>query len=298
MKLADLLKSLLTKAGIEKAEIDKVLAEPKIADVDIADDVASATDKALLSLTVAKTHPEIVTALKAAAKAELYNGLDAEINDVMTEIGLTDEQRADIMAEKSSTKRAALLAKKVKEYEAASHKGSSNADKKELVDKVNALLAEKTKLQKEHADALAAKDADIATKLLNKDLEFDLLGFNYALPKDTPSSVKLAAARASLDRRLLEKKLKVVIENGVKKVVREDGTDYHDDTNKPVSYNDFISGALAQDNLLAASDPADPADPAKTKFPPRLGKEGDDPKVDPYQIAAATDDLDNIKAYL
>jgi hypothetical protein len=298
MKLTDLLKSLLTKAGVAEAEIAKITADPKIAEVDIADDIATATDKALLSLSVAKTHPEIVTALKAAAKAELYNGLDAEISDVMTEIGLTDEQKADILSEKSSTKRAALLAKKVKEYEAAAHKGSNNADKKELIDKVNALNTQISKIQKEHADAIAAKEAEITTKLLNKDLEFDLLGFNYALPKDTPASVKLAAARASLDARLNEKKLRVVIENGVKKVVREDGTDYHDDTNKPVSYNDFISGALAQDNLLAASDPADPADPAKTKFPHRVGKEGDDPKVDPYQVAAASDDLDNIKAYL
>ncbi len=297
MKLTDLLKSLLTKAGVAQADIDKVIADKALEAVEIDDAIATTTDKSLLSLAVAKTHPEIVTALKAAAKAELYNGLDAEITDVMTEIGLTDDQKAEIMAEKSSTKRAALLAKKVKEYESAAAKAGKDTDKKELIDKVNTLNTQISKMQKEQADAIAKLQADHATALLNKDLEFDLLGFNYALPKDTPASVKLAAARASIDRRLAEKKLSVKIENGAKRIVREDGTDYTDDTHKPVSYNDFINGALAQDNLLAASDPEPPA-PGKTKFPTHVGKEGDEPKVNQSLVEAANDSLEDIKAYL
>lgn len=298
--MTDLLKSLAQKAGVPTAEIDKLVALESIASVEVDDSTADLLERNLMNLDVAKTHPAIKDAIGKMIKAELYNGLDAEITSTMTEIGLTEAQQSEILAEKSSTKRAALLAKKVKEYEAANHKDAGTAEKRELIQKVNDLNNNISKLQSEHAAALQAKDTELASKLLNKEIEFDLLGFNYALPENTPAHVKLAAARAVIDSQLATKGLKVISDNGVRKVVKADNTDYFDEHNKPVSYNDFISGALAQNNLLAASnDDGNGGEGGKTKFPPRVDNDGKDKnKPNPSLIEAADSDLDNIKQYM
>ena len=129
-------------------------------------------------------------------------------------------------------------------------------------------------------------------------METDLLGFNYIFPKETPASVKLAAAKNSIDRRLAEKGLKVVTTESGRKIVRIDGTDYFDDANKPVSYNDFISGALAQDNLLLVSK-EDDSDDDKSRFPGRVdGGKGNEYKVNENYLASVDSDLENINAHL
>jgi hypothetical protein len=295
MKVVALLKSFATKAGLTAEQIAEIEGIEALKELDIKDELASSLEKNLLSLAAAKTHPDVRAALEKTFKAELYNGLDAEINDVMTEIGLSDAQKADILAEKSSTKRASLLAKKVKEYEAAASKDSGTADKKELLAKVNDLNNNIAKLQREHDAALKAKDAELSEKLLQKEIEFDLLGYNYAFPEGTPAHIKLASANASISRRLTEKGVKVVVDNGIKKLVRLDGTDFYDEHNKAVSYKEFIDGALAQDSLLMASDP-DKGDGGKTKYPPKVEGGKDDPKVNHSLVEAADADYANLMA--
>ena len=299
-KLIDFFKDMAVKAGIpaDDANLVKVLTDPALAAIEIDPTVSNIIDRNLLSLTAAKANPEVRKALETTFKAELYNGIDAEIDSAMTDLGLTDAQKTEILFEKGSGKRAALLAKKVKEYEAANHTAAGTSDKKELLTKVNDLNNNIAKLQREHADALKAKDTELSDKLLQKDVETDLLGFNYIFPKETPNPVKLAAAKNSIDRRLAEKGLKVVTTDAGRKIVRLDGTDYFDENNKAVSYNDFISGALAQDNLLLVSD-GNNAEGGKAKLPEKVtGSDGKESKVNQSLLASADEDLANIASYI
>lgn len=299
-KVNEFIKSLAKKAGIDENDPNiKALIENPALDVDIPAETANVIGTKLMTLEAAKGNPDIRKELKEVFKAEVLNGLDAEINAAMDEMGLSDEVKTEILKEKSSYKRASLLAKKVKEVESALNKDAGTSDKKELTNKINELNNLIAKKDREHADTIKAKDAELVDKLLQKDIETDLLGFDYIFPKETPNAVKLAAANNAVTRRLAEKGLKVIATpDGGRKVVRiADDTDYTDDQHNVVSYKDFISGALAQDSLLRASDGED-SSPAggKTKFPDKVEGGDEAKKVNPSYMDAVDADIANLEA--
>lgn len=272
MKLTEFIKSLAKKAGIPDtdANLTAIAGNTSLADVEIANETANIINGNLYTADAAENNPAIRKKLVDIGRAEIFNGLDAEINSTMDELGLADDVKTVILAEKSSTKRAALLAKKVKEIEGT----TKGTDKNELTKQVNDLNSKIATMQREHETALKSKDTELAEKMLQKDIDTDLTGFNYIFPKETPLPTKLAAARASINTKLAAKGLKVVTDAaGNKKLVRSDGTDYFDETNKPVSYHDFLSGALAQDNLLLVTDPNNQGDGDKTTPPKVYGNQ-------------------------
>lgn len=288
-KIADYIKSIAVKAGIpaDNAELVKIIENQAINDIVIAPELTNLIDASLITVENAKNHPKVKEAIEKVIKAELYNGVDAELNTAMDELTLSEAERTEILAERSSTKRAALLAKKVKEWEAKKNASADSLDKKALTEQINAAKAEIIKLKADHETALKLKDAEKADALLQKDVESDLLGFKYSLPETTPTSVKLAAAKDSINRRLAELGLKVVMsDSGSRKLVTKDGTDYIDTSkNQVVTWNDFISGALAQDNLLLVSQEGNPG--GNTHFPQKVETQKQDGKTNQSLIDAA-----------
>lgn len=295
MKLVDLVKALIQKAGIPDtdADIAALLADANIANVEIADAKANLINNSLMNLSAAKNHPDVRKELINIGRAEAFNGMDDEIKATMGELGIADDVKAKILEEKSTTKRASLLAKEVKRLEAE----GKGADKTALTQQINDLNRQIGDIQRQAADNLAKKEEEYNQRYLAQSIDFDLAGFNYIFPKETPTATKLAAARASINRSLAEKGAKVVLDAaGNKKVVRADGTDYYDETHKPVSYNDFITGALAHDNLLTASE--DPADPGTHKTPTPQRVPGNPDKVDHNFLRSADADLANLEGAL
>lgn len=272
MKLTDFIKSLAKKVGIPETDpnIVAIVGNASLADVDIAPETVNTINANLYTADAAINNPEIrkeiIPAGIAIGRAEVFNGLDLTVTQTMDELGLDDAARAEILAEKSTPQRAALLAKKAREIGSAGKEG--NANTKELVKQVNDLNSAISKIKRDHELEIKAKDAEVSERMLQKDIDTDLTGFNYIFPKETSLNTKLAAARASINTKLAAKGLKVVSDSaGNKKIIRADGTEYFDEQNKPVSYHDFVSGALAQDNLLMVTDPTTLRDEDKTKPP-------------------------------
>lgn len=292
MKLTALLKALFTKAGIPEtdANASAILSNATISDVELADETANLVNNSLLSIAAAKSHPDIRRELIAAGRSEAYDGMDNEIQTTMSELGIDEATKTKILAEKSTTKRAALLAKEVKRL--ADEKPGNTA---ELTQKVNDLNKNISDLQSKHENELRAERERHEAALLQESINYDLVGYNYIFPKETPVSTKLAAAKASIERALQAAGAKVVRDgNGNKKIVRTDGTDYFDASHKAVNYNDFISAALAQDNLLTATQDPDP----KRDNPPAPPKVPGNETVDQGFLEAADANIDNLEAAL
>ncbi len=256
MKLPLLLKELFKKAGIPEADPNAtaLLTNAAIAEIDFPDESANLVNNSLMSLAAAKSHPDIRKELISAGRSEAFDGMDNEIQNTMNELGIDEPTKVKILAEKSTPKRAALLAKELKRL---GDEKPGNA--KEHIDKVNELNKNISDLQEKHRTELEAAKTQYEQALLQESINNDLVGFNYIFPKETPKTTVLAAAKASIDRALMTAGAKVVRDaSGNKKLVRADGTDYFDATHKSVTYNDFISAALAQDNLLTATQEPDP----------------------------------------
>lgn len=290
MKLIALVKDLFIKAGVkmDDTKVAEFLNTGTIQDVEVPDEVANQVNTTLMSLAAAESDTNLRSKLIGIGRKEAYDGMDSEINATMNELGIADDVKQKILAEKSTTKRAALLAKEVK---GSSEKGSTQ---KEMTETIN-------KLNKQISDAQAEKEAEIKKirddydgKLLQQSIDFDLSGYNYAFPDATPMGTKIAAAKASLNARLAADGAKVITDAaGNKKVVNADGTDYYDANKKAVSYKDYITAALTQDNLLTAS--KDPKGNPGRKDDPPTKIPGQDGKGDSTFLAAADADIANLE---
>lgn len=290
MKLIALLKDLILKSGVPETEaaVATLLADATIQNIEVADDTANKINAGLLNLTAAEAHPTIRTKLIAIGRAEAFDGVDSEINATMTELGLADDVKTKILAEKSTTKRAALLAKEVK---AVSEKGGSDVTEK--IKTINELNKKISDMQTEKQTEIDKIKSESAERFLQQSIDFDLSGFSYIFPDNTPMTTKLAAAKASVLSKLAKDGAKVITDNaGNKKIVKQDGTDYYDTANKAVEYNDYLKAALTQDNLLAVSKEhkktENPRNPDPTKIP------GQEDKGDTSFLAAADSDIDNL----
>lgn len=293
MKLIALIKYLAAKAGIPETdpEVQEILTNATIQDVEVADKAANVINANLMSLAAAKANPDIRQELIAIGRKEAYDGTDAEINSTMTELNIPDDVKTKILAEKSTPKRAKLLAVEIKRIEAEN--GGKSAD---LVKQINELNAKIGQAQQEKTEAVNAEKSKYEERILAQAVDFDLAGFNYIFPKETPKTTVIAAAKASISRKMAEAGVKVTIDEttGIKKLVRLDGTEYYDKDHKAVSYNDFLTSALTGDNLLSAHDPN--PEPGRNPTPQKV--EGNPEKGDKTFMAAADQNIENLETAL
>lgn len=153
-KLSEFLKNLVVKAGGNpEDEALKGALTALNADYELADELVSAIDNGLLSISTAKNnYPE----LKNHYFAQAYKGLDSELDKVIESEHLPEEAIAELRQETSSTKRAAKLALKIKELEAKKGNAKQTDTTKlneQIVDLNNQLRAEKdarAQLEQEH----------------------------------------------------------------------------------------------------------------------------------------------------
>lgn len=292
-KIKDFVKSLAEKAGYatDNAELVAFMELPE-AEVELPPVIVNFINQNTIGLKNASQNPEVRKALKPVFFAEAYNGLDAELVTLMDEINLPEDVRKSLLEEQSSTKRASQLARKIKEIESENAKKSGNSDKTELQSKVNELNGLITKLQKEHTDAIQRLQEETAATLLNKDIEFDLNAYKYALPDKMPHSAKIATAKNLFDAEMRAKGAFVKIVDGVKKLVRADGTEYTDANHRTVNYNEFMSGVLANNDLLLASNNGDDTSPPRQQYDSVAGLEKG--KVNQNFVDALDSDLANI----
>src|ERR1044072_2186607 len=126
-KVSEFIKSLIVKSGgnAEDEKIKTALAAID-ANIELGDELVGTIDRGLISIENAKNnHPDIKKHYTALA----LNGLDSELKRLMEDEKFGEEVIAELEAEKISTKRTALLAKKIKQLEAAKATSGKEATK-------------------------------------------------------------------------------------------------------------------------------------------------------------------------
>lgn len=260
MILEELVYNLFMKSGLPKDHefLTTISESKKLADIEVPDDVAQQVEGNLYTYDSASSNPKI----KSKLFAEAMNGVDAELDRTMDELGFDEELKNEIKAEKSTPKRAALLTKKVKELESAKAKTSDKGDKSELQNQINTLNAEKSRMiadmKSEKDSLLASHENDITSLLVNN----SLASFNYGLG-DVPKETAILAARLTIDNAMKQEGIRTVREDNTLKLVRNDGTDYYDKAQNQVDYKSFVERTLASNKLLKTTEPAK-QEPGKT----------------------------------
>lgn len=233
MKTSEFVKNLLKKAGVAH--------EGEIGD-EIPDEVATSADNALLTIAAAtNNHPQV----KKVYFAQAYNGLDAELNDIITEFGIPDDVKAEIEKAGGTTKRATALIRKIKELSAKDQpadKGKAaelQAEINKLHGQLKAELESKEKLQKDFDNNL--KQIKIQTKLGGLKSAYKT---SY---DDLPAEAKDAAMDALLAKALQDSDADFTFdEKGNLALVKKDGTNLFGENHTLVTPQAFLDKTFSK----------------------------------------------------
>lgn len=249
---ADFLKELAIKAGvkIDDEKIKPLLAAPELAGIQIPDELATGIDNGLLSISAAKNnHPEIRGHYVAAA----YDGLDKELNRFIEDHKLPDEIKSEILAEKSSTKRAVLLAAKIKELEekkATSGKG----EKETLQTQINDLNAQ----LRSEKDKEAGIRAEYEKKLKDKDMSYalrNILGGYKTIYDSLDGEVKDITLKAIINKSLNADAAEFTVDDSGQLVLRKkDGTNFFGEDNRLLTPKSYLDKIMSRDKILIVND--------------------------------------------
>lgn len=251
-KVNEFLTLLLNKAGVNVSDeaIKTALAVPELANVEVPDNVITGIDNGLISLTQAKNnHSEI----KNHYFAQAYDGLDKELSRFMEDHKLPDEVKAELLGEKSSTKRAVMLSAKIKDLEekkATSGKGEKDTLQAEI-NKLNAeLRTTKEGIQGIHTD-YAKKMQEIR---MNHALGTLLSGYKTiydALPPD----VKEITLKALINKSLASDSAELNIdEQGNLSIKKKDGANIFGENNVQHTPNTYLDKIFSRDKILVVND--------------------------------------------
>lgn len=247
-KISELFKSLAKKAGIDITgdEYKPVLELT----AEVPDALNSALETNLMSEAAALNNSKI----KATLKAQIYNGIDSDVNALIEEYELEDSVKTAILSEKKSVDRIKKLASHLKEQ---STKASKEGNKPEadalrrqvqdLNEKIKTVTADKQK----EIDQLKADNENASTGF---DVKALLSSKEFTLPKEIAKGEQLKMIHGIVTEELKTKGLKLVRENGLLKLTKEDGSEPFDDKNNKLELSSFIDGALSQRGLLKITD--------------------------------------------
>jgi hypothetical protein len=254
MNLGEHLNAIFTKSGVEVDNPALKELVTKVATIDISDDLIGKFNENYLSLEAAKHNSK----LKSHYFAQAYNGLDTELKTLADELEIPSEVYEEIVkqTEKSSTKRASAIVKKIQELEAK--KAKSPGETKELTNQINELKKQLADKDKEKESFGKQKDKELNEKLTSYVIAQKLAGFKYA--SDLAKEDDFLLPKTKVQKALAEKKLKVTLDKDDLKLETEDGTDYYESSNK-IDFKSFTEKVLAQHKLLAVSDPAPQVQP-------------------------------------
>ncbi|WP_346236753.1 hypothetical protein ABDK00_014035 [Niabella insulamsoli] len=251
-KLGTLLEKLFKKVGIEITDELKSLTD---LENEVGEDQFKKVDEGLLSITAAKSHPDVLKQLRQ----NILGVADTQMDNLISELGITVGE--DFANEKNTYER---ISKLVKAAAAAQKKaGKPDGD-------FAAKEAEYNKQLKDLKDLLASKETEFKTTretdLTSFELQKILLGKDYVFPKEMDRSIAIQTALAAVNNDLLKKGFNIKRdESGQLVVVNKEGLPAFNSSNEAVEPNTYIDGVLAQNKLLKVSDPnPQPPQPGST----------------------------------
>lgn len=248
MKFGTFLSNLAKKAGVDVSTPEFIALLPH--DIEIPDAIADSLNKGLMDINAAKANADV----RKAIRTEALNGVDTKVDELLEEMGLTDDEANDIKGEKNSYEKVAKLTRKVKELE-SKKAGTTNKQDKDAIEQQikelnNKLKAANETLATKQKEWEATREGD----LTRFDLHRLLLGKESSLPKDLDDDVKLTTLEGAVNKALAAKGYKLVRTDAGLSIVDKDGNKAYSDKHEEVLASSFIDGALAQNKLLKVSD--------------------------------------------
>jgi len=276
VELGVLLNTLAKSVGIEPTDPALVdfLSKAELATATIGDDIAKKITNGLLSIEAAKQNPD----LKSHFTALALNAVDTELNELANEFGFDDTTKAELAGEKSSYKRAGLLARKVQQLEAAKV-GAKEGDKSKLALQIDELNSQITEIKNGHSSELDKITKAHKAERIDWELNSLYNGYDYAMPLSKEANTQVA--KNLINSELKAKGLSIVNQDNALKLLTSEGTEYYHE-NQKVGIKDFMDKTLTANKVLKIDDrKQDTPKPGEFKRP-----EGSKESTYSQQIAA------------
>lgn len=249
MLIGEFLNTMAAKLGAQQnPHLVSLLANNQLTQAEIHDDLANLLNTGLMSLDGAKNNSDVQNHFKPI----ILKGVDERLDAIAKQFGFETE----LAAEKSTYKRAEIIASKMQALIDAEKNKNGQPSEKE-----NQLNQQLQQLQSQLQTAIAAKDGEIAqlkqaheSQLLSMLIDAELGDKPYANDA-IPRNVNVMTARNLVDAMLKEKGVIAINDNGTLRLKQAANPtlDYMDEGFKPVSYSSFADKVLADSKMLRVS---------------------------------------------
>lgn len=256
MNLSELIVELAGKAGIDSADqgLIDILSNSDISKVKVSEGLKSKLTEGLLSVQQAvDNHPTI----RNKYLAETFNAVDKKLEGIISAIGLSEEEAAEITGIKGTYNRIEKLGEvaKSKLVEAGSKAQPDNEQLKSLKARVDSLNAELANAKKTITD----KESEFESRRKADRLEF-LKTSHIKSRKSTidglGDDVKLSTYNTLLAKKLANDGVKVDFdESGELVLLTSDGSNYVNKDHKKVSFAEMLDQIEAENKLAVVSNP-------------------------------------------
>lgn len=249
MLFGEFLNTMAAKLGAQQnPHLVSLLANNQLTQAEIHDDLANLLNTGLMSLDGAKNNSDVQNHFKPI----ILKGVDERLDAIAKQFGFETE----LAAEKSTYKRAEIIASKMQSLIDAEKNKNGQPSEKE-----NQLNQQLQQLQSQLQTAIAAKDGEIAqlkqaheSQLLSMLIDAELGDKPYANDA-IPRNVNVMTARNLVDAMLKEKGVIAINDNGTLRLKQAANPtlDYMDEGFKPVSFSSFADKVLADSKMLRVS---------------------------------------------
>jgi hypothetical protein len=260
VNVSNFLKELAEKAGVDANDpaLVDILSHTELNRIELPNEITTAINRSLLSVTDAKNnHP----AIKTHYFAEVMSNVDRSLENAYRELELEPDTIEELNAERSSTKRIALLGTKLKDaigkkVEAAGKKPSETvASLNQQIDALNNQL----RIEKEARTAEANKAKQEMNRFRTNLILTGKTGSVKTIYDNLPSDVRLTTIDTLLGKELQDNNAHFLLDDdGNLKLQKKDGSNYYDENNRQVTVDDFINRTLAKHKVLKQSDGTPP----------------------------------------
>lgn len=241
---------LATMAGMSPSdpEIVSILSNSEFSNYKLPDGIFSRINGNILTMDSARNNEQ----LRKHFHAEILNGLDFNIENVMERMGIDADIAEQVKQEKKTTEKYNRLLEKLNDLHARKAESSRKTDKTELENEISKLNGQIKELSTKLQTAPQERDAFWTDKLKSKAIQNLLTSYNYAGEKDIPKDVLIETASVLLNRKLNEAKVRLEYapDQDSISLKTESGMDFYKD-NSPVSFKSFADQVLAESKLLA-----------------------------------------------
>lgn len=259
-KLGEVMADLIKKTGMQHtdANFKEIIA--------LTTPVSEEAEQGLFSLmnaSEAESWAKGNSNIKNHYTAQAYNGWDDKIFKTADKLNLSDEEKEQLRAEKSTGKRQDLLVEIMNTKMAEASKNATAAGKasnneaelkwKQEFDKLNLSTS---KIKDDYEKALKAKDDDHYN--YKKDAKWDAVLSPQKWSDNLGSDIRIPVGKLAIQKKLDELGAAAVLdENGELKLVKKEDNSmpYFDSSNKNPKFTEFATKILDENKLLAVSAP-------------------------------------------